>query len=66
MCSWLMQLFSDEWAYVEGDKIIPMYSTMPACSKCYMYLMCLCGTFFSNYSCHFFPPNKYATYIYDN
>lgn len=61
-----MQLFSDEYTRVGGDIIIPIYTSVPVCYKCWMNSKCLGHTLFSNYSCQLVFPNKYVTYVYND
>ena len=61
-----MQLFSDEYTRVDGDIIIPIYTSVPVCYKCWMNSRCLGCTVFSNYSCQLVFLNKYVTYVYND
>ena len=61
-----MQLFSDEYACVNGRKIVPIYTSIPVCYQCWRGTSMVCHRTLTNYDCHFVQPNKYATYVYND
>ena len=62
-----MQLFSDEYARVNGRKIVPIYTSIPVCYQCWRGTSMVCRRILTNYDCHYSDLlNKCATYVYDD